>query len=632
MKTYLNNAIIGNKEVKVGLTEKGEIVRICYPNVDFREFIEFMHMGVKVNDSNLIYLHDDVNNTYTQHYIEDTNVLKTEIKNTYFNLKMVQTDFVSINENAIIRKYTFINEHDIPLDVKFLIHSKMKSDDNNFVSGKVIENGMLQYSHGYNMAIISNDANMEAYKLHGVKDAIISGALQDKDYIGMSDEAGLCYNLGTLKPNEIKEFSIYIFVCDNKERNKQEDIEKQIDKIRKLDAEKELQSSKKYWKKYVRTHTALDLDGSTYKEAIKNIYTRTMLLFPLLTNSNTGGMSAAMEIDEKFSKCGRYSYCWPRDAIYITKALDLLKMEKETEKFYKVFCKNTQSKNGMWEQRFFTDGTLAPCWGYQIDETASIVYGVYDHYTRTKDKKFLKDNLKMVEKATKLLEEYVEDLLENKKKMRVSYDLWEMHEGTSIYSLASIFAAYEGMQKIYDVLAEELQENRLKQSNILKQQEIIEKQLVQIKGYVLENLYDEEKKCFVRNTEDKRLDISILGITTPFRMFSPNEKKMTNTIERINMSLRTYTGGYLRFEDDHYTGDRPWVITTLWMAMYYIEAKDYKKAKECFDFVVKTATKHGFLAEQVDNSKMQSAWVIGLGWSHAMFVIVLNELMNLGRI
>ena len=632
MRTYLNDAIIGNKEVKVGLTEKGEIVRLCYPNIDFRQFIELMQMGVKVNDSNLIYLHDDVNNTYSQHYIEDTNVLKTEIKNTYFNLKMVQTDFVSVNENVIIRKYIFINEHDIPLDVKFLVYSKMKSDDNNFVSGKVIENGMLQYSHGYNMAIVSNDLKMEGYKLHGVKDAIITGNLFDKDYIGMSDEAGLCYNLGTLKPNEVKEFSIYIYVCDNKEKNKQEDIEKQIDKIRKLDAEKELQSTKKYWKKYLKMHSSLNLEGSIYKEAIKNIYTRTILLFPLLTNRNTGGMSAAMEIDEKFSKCGRYSYCWPRDAIYITKALDLLKMEKETEKFYKVFCKNTQSKNGMWEQRFYTDMALAPCWGYQIDETASIVYGIYDHYTRTKDKKFLKDNLKMVEKATKFLEEYVEDLLENKGKMRVSYDLWEMHEGTSIYSIASIFGAFEAMQKIYDILAEELQENRLKQSNILKQHEIIEKQLVQIKDYVLKNFYDEDKKCFVRNTEDKKLDMSILGATVPFRMFSPNEKKIKNTIERINMCLRTYTGGYLRFEFDHYTEDRPWVITTLWMALYYIEAKEYNKAKECFDFVVKTATKHGFLAEQVDNSKMQSSWVIGLGWSHAMFVIVLNELKRLGKI
>ena len=36
------------------------------------------------------------------------------------------------------------------------------------------------------------------------------------------------------------------------------------------------------------------------------------------------------------------------------------------------FCKKTQSKNGMWEQRFYTDCKLAPAWGYQVDETASV--------------------------------------------------------------------------------------------------------------------------------------------------------------------------------------------------------------------------------------------------------------------
>ena len=70
--------------------------------------------------------------------------------------------------------------------------------------------------------------------------------------------------------------------------------------------------------------------------------------------------------------------------------MDIIEMEKETEKFYRQFCKNTQSKNGMWEQRFYTDGKLAPSWGYQIDETASVVYGVFVHYKKTKDQKFLK--------------------------------------------------------------------------------------------------------------------------------------------------------------------------------------------------------------------------------------------------
>ena len=55
-------------------------------------------------------------------------------------------------------------------------------------------------------------------------------------------------------------------------------------------------------------------------------------------------------------------------------------------------------------------------------------------------------------------------------------------------------------------------------------------------------------------------------------------------------------------------------------------AVEKKKAKECFDFVVKTAGKHYLLGEQVNNETLKPNWVIGLGWSHAMFVIVLEKL------
>ena len=48
---------------------------------------------------------------------------------------------------------------------------------------------------------------------------------------------------------------------------------------------------------------------------------------------------------------------------------------------------------------FYTDGRLAPCWGYQIDETASIVYGVYEHYKMTKDKSFLEETYEMCQRA-----------------------------------------------------------------------------------------------------------------------------------------------------------------------------------------------------------------------------------------
>lgn len=231
----------------------------------------------------------------------------------------------------------------------------------------------------------------------------------------------------------------------------------------------------------------------------------------------------------------------------------------------------------------------------------------------------------------KFLEKYVKDILEEKETLRISYDLWEMHEGVSIYSVVCIFAAFQAMLNCYNALEDTL-DNRLKQENLTKQKVILQQRLEELKQYVVKNFYDEEKKSFIRNEKDRLLDISLIGLVVPFGMFSPNEKKITNTIERLNMNLRTYTGGYLRFEQDHYTEDRPWVIATLWKVLYDIQLGDFKSAKESFDFVVATATEHGFLAEQVDNQKMESAWVIGLAWSHAMFVIALEELMGHGVI
>ena len=286
----------------------------------------------------------------------------------------------------------------------------------------------------------------------------------------------------------------------------------------------------------------------------------------------------------------------------------------------------------MWEQRFYTDGRLAPAWGYQIDETASVVFGVYNHYMHTKDTKFLKDNLKMCEKAIKYLRKYMANILEEKEELHVSYDLWEMHEGVSIYSIASIFAAYSSMIKIYEELKEEFTKNRVKQENINKTKEELREESVKIKEYILQNFYDESKKSFVRNLEDRKIDISIIGAVTPFEVFTAKEKKIENTADRINMTLRTYTGGYKRFEGDHYREGKPWVIATLWMANYYIEIGEKEKARECFDYIVKTSTKHGFLAEQINNETMSPDWVIGLGWSHAMFIIVLNKMIENGML
>ena len=623
MEKYYNDAIIGNKEITASFTKKGELIRLFYPNTDYRQFIDFFHTGIKVNDSSMIYLHDDINNTYKQYYTENTNILNTEILNTYFELKILQTDFVCSDKNVLIKRYKMKNKNNIDLQISFLIHSGLITNENNQVSGYFKNNTLFQYMHDYTFAIYSNKT-INNSQINNNATNIEEGIIGDKDYIGMSNDSSISFDLGVLKPSEEIEFCIYVNINHGAEIKT---TEAKIEEIKKIDCKKEIEKTKKYWEKYVKDHDTIKLPNSNtkYMEKIEKIYKRTILLYPLLTNHLTGGISAAIEIDEERTKCGRYSYCWTRDGIFITNALDILGMEKETEKFYKTFCKMTQSKNGMWEQRFYTDGTLAPCWGYQVDETASVVYGVYNHYEHTNNLKFLKDTLKMCENATKYLKKYTQDLLEGKEEEYKSYDLWEENEGIHTYSLAAIFSSFEVMIKIYEKVKPEFKENRLKIEKIEKELIILKEYLVKIKDYILKNLYDNNKKSFIRN-KDGKIDISLLGLVTPFKVFAPKEKKILNTIEKMDLSIRTYTGGYLRYEGDNYVGGNPWIISSLWMANYYIEAGNKKKARECFEFVVKTATEHGFLAEQIDNSTMQAKWVIGLGWSHAMFIDVLQKL------
>ena len=623
MEKFYNEAVIGNKKMLATYSKKGELLRLFYPNVDFRQFIDYFHIGLKINDSQIIYLHEDINNVYNQQYLQDTNILKTIIENKYFKLKISQIDAITIKDDILIKKFKFINENNIDLRINFLINSKMLSSQDNPISARIFDDTLIQYNYDYSVGIFSKE-KITSYQLHDVNSNFASGVIGGKDYIGMSSNSAISYDLGSLKPGEEREFTLFIYMKENKGTKIEENIENSIDKIRKFEVDKKIDSIKKYWRKFVKEH--INLDTSNFSEKLDLIYKRSILLFPLLINSETGGIIAAPEIDEERKVSGGYAYCWPRDAVFITKALDILGMCNEAKDFYIKFCKNTQSKNGMWEQRFYTNGNLAPCWGYQIDETASVVYGICEHYKFKKDIEFLKQSIKMCENAVEFLFKYIENLLEideedsvkkeielknkntNKIEVHLSYDLWEMNEGVHLYSLASIFSAFDAMIYMDEELQKNNNSNRIKQEIVLNRKLKLEKYKHLIKKYITNNFYDEKQKIFYRNLTDKKMDISLLGIFVPFGLLSTSEKSAKNLAEKINMTLRTYTGGYLRFEgDNYYGGKNPWVISTLWMALYYIKADKKNKAMECLDFVVKTASENGLLAEQVDNLRCKSS-------------------------
>ena len=126
---------------------------------------------------------------------------------------------------------------------------------------------------------------------------------------------------------------------------------------------------------------------------------------------------------------------------------------------------------------------------------------------------------------------------------------------------------------------------------------------------------------------DNIVDISLLGLTVPFGVLDAKDEKMKKTVRAIEDRLDGFpAGGFGRYEYDSYIGGNPWVISTLWLGLYYAEIGEVEKCKEKLMWAVKNATRLGFLPEQVDKFNGGPAWIMQLAWSSAMFIITLNAL------
>ena len=69
-------------------------------------------------------------------------------------------------------------------------------------------------------------------------------------------------------------------------------------------------------------------------------------------------------------------------------------------------------------------------------------------------------------------------------------------------------------------------------------------------------------------------------------------------------------------------------ISSLWLSMYYIKEGSLDRARNLFDWVTNHADGLYFLPEQIDKNGDNTAWICQLAWSHAMYVLVLKELLE----
>ena len=281
-------------------------------------------------------------------------------------------------------------------------------------------------------------------------------------------------------------------------------------------------------------------------------------------------------------------------------------MKHLTDKFYNVWAKKAQLDSGLFEQRYYSNGELAPSWGVQIDETASIIIGLYDSSNYKKHEQLLY-------KATIGLLNFINEEYVSKP----CFDLWEERKGKHLYSTASICYALSLANKML------LDISFLKYKKISS---IIEKDVFEMKKSIMEIFVKDNR--FVRSTDSKELDISLLCVSVPFKIVDVNDEVMKNTVALIEEKLKLDNGGYLRYENDNYIGGNAWIISSLWLALYYIEAKNFDRAIELFDWVTNHADELNFLPEQIERNGDRTAWISQLSWSHALYVIVKERLIK----
>jgi glucoamylase len=643
-KPYINDAIIGNSSMLAALGRTGELYRLWWPHVDYPQHVERMRAGIYLEgeSAETLWLDTPLEWQYEQSYVPKTNVLRTVAAAKKLPVRMETTDFVAPDDPLLIRWYKLTNTGQKQLDLRFFLYASLTIGESGLYNTVAYEpkvDGLVYFRHQYAFALASPLGCTQYTCADALKHAA-QGYLPGNK-IAMTPDGALGWKL-SLAPGETVSLPVYLTAGTT--------IDEAIAGMlsaHSVPADTWLERTIHYWHQYLNSLPALP----TANEQIRRIYDRSLLVFKLMADKATGTVIAAPEFDEAFTRCGGYAYCWGRDAAYITTAFDRAGLTDLTRRFYR-WTLTAQDADGSFQQRHYHDGRLAPSWGLQIDEGGSILWGMYQHYLMTRDRSFLEEVWTAVEKGAAFLLSYLD---QDTGLPLPSRDLWEERNAEHTYSAAAVYAGMNGAASIarelgrddvagrWEQAAESLKEAILTQAFNDKNGTFYRGVKLQVDRSTYERALEAGKQVSLETDEkgyvsyfvahDDIYDISLVGLTVPFGVLDAADPRMAATADAIERTCTSpIVGGIRRYEDDHYIGGNPWILTTLWLAQYRIAQGRYDEAKQYLNWAVSHATSLGLLPEQIDKQTGETAWVVPLTWSHAMFVLTVHMLSDKGQL
>ena len=369
---------------------------------------------------------------------------------------------------------------------------------------------------------------------------------------------------------------------------------------------------------------------------IDALYRRSLLVLEDLADRATGAVIAAPELDPKFLRSGGYGFVWPRDLAYIS--LGLLAAGKSDLAVPALrWLVRQQAPEGLWLQRHWSDGALAPAWSlHQLDETGATLFAFEAAWRALEDEALDAEVWPAMRRGATFLAGFVDH---ETGLPLASVDLWEQHDGQHTYTTAATIgglraaaamaarhepalaagfgAAADRVAAAMDAHLWSNEHGRYLRSLNAGRGDSL--------GTPPGSAYDRRlpyPNRAVRSVDpvDARLDISLLGVAWPFVAVDLGSARLRATVDAAETALAAPCGGTYRYEGDTYAGGNPWLIATLWLGLTRRLLGDEAAHRRSLDYVLSRRTALDLLPEQVLLDG-RPAWVLPLAWSHAMLLL-----------
>jgi glucoamylase len=337
--------------------------------------------------------------------------------------------------------------------------------------------------------------------------------------------------------------------------------------------------------------------------AVGQLYRRSLLALELLSDRGSGSVIAAPELDPEFEHSGGYGFVWGRDLAFIVLAF-LAAGRDDLARRALRWLPTAQEPEGLWLQRHWTNGSLAPSWcRHQLDETGAILFAYDAAWRQLGDDTLDAELWPSAQRAA----DFLLGTIEGDGLPVATADLWEEREGRHAFTAAAIVGGLRAAAAMAGRHEPSLAERYEAAAEV-------------VRAAIEQELWSDFHGRYLRSLGDPTLDVSLLGLAWPFAAVDPGGDRMRATVAALRNELGCPAGSLRRYAGDTYAGGNRWVLAALWLGLWHRQAGEDEGLQRALAYALKAQTSLGLLPEQVTDDG-EPAWVVPLAWSHAMLLL-----------